>query len=117
MTEQQKRILSAILLPAIATVLFFLWSIFLDPHTSGYDAEYVGSKTCGECHTQIYPEWQRSPHANMTRDPSPISVVGNFDGGNWMLPPEARRPFGDEQPAAKMYNRDGKYYMALRHPG
>lgn len=95
---------------------FLLWSVFLDPHTSGYDAEYVGSKTCGECHTQIYPEWQRSPHANMTRDPSPVSVVGNFDGGNWMLPPDARRPFGDEEPAAKMYSRDGKYYMALRHP-
>ena len=33
-----------------------------------------------------------------------------------MLPPEARRPFEDDQPAAKMYSSGGKYYMALRHP-
>ncbi len=116
MRKQQKQIMLAVLLPVIAAISFILWSVFLDPHSSGYDADYVGSKTCGECHTRIYPEWQRSPHANMTRDPSPTSVVGNFDGGNWMLPPQARRPFGDEQPAAKMYSRDGKYYMALRHP-
>jgi len=106
----------AVLLPVIGMGLFLLWSVFLDPHSSGYDADYVGSKTCGECHTNIYPEWQRSPHANMVRDPSPVSVVGNFDGGNWMLPPEARRPFGDDLPAARMFSRDGKYYMALRHP-
>ncbi len=33
-----------------------------------------------------------------------------------MLPLEARRPQGDDQAAAKMYQRDGKYTMALRHP-
>jgi hypothetical protein len=95
---------------------FLLWSIFLDPYSDQFDAEYVGNQVCAECHTQIYPEWQRSPHAKMTRDPTPESVVGNFDGGKWMLPENARRSFGDDQPAAKMYQQDGKYFMALRHP-
>jgi len=100
----------------LAVAGFVAWSFYLDPYSTQFDAEYVGSEVCAECHTQIYPEWKRSPHANMTRDPSPETVVGNFDGGSWMLPPEARRPFNDDQPAARMYSENGKYYMALRHP-
>jgi hypothetical protein len=116
MQKQQKRIAIFAMLAIFSSALFLLWSVFLDPYSSGFDADYVGNEVCGECHTRIYPEWQRSPHANMTRDPTEVSVVGDFDGGSWMLPAEARRPLVDEQPAAKMYFEDGKYFMALRHP-
>lgn len=96
--------------------IFILWSLSLESFTDKFDADYIGSETCGECHTQIYPEWQRSPHANMTRKPARNTVVGDFNDGSWMLPPEGRRTTGDDQPAAKMYQDDGKYLMALRHP-
>jgi len=102
-----------ITLPAAALLL---WLVFFEDYSRGFDAEYVGSAVCGECHSSIYPEWKRSPHANMTRSPTAESVVGEFDGGSWMLPAEARRPLVDELPAARMYQQDGKYYMALRHP-
>ena len=106
----------ASLVVVIPVMLIVLAVAFLESYSSDFDADYVGSEVCGECHSNIYPEWQRSPHANMTREPSAVSVVGDFDGGSWMLPQEGRRPFKDEQAAAKMYHRDGKYYMAQRHP-
>ena len=116
MTKQKKRIVIGALLVVIPLVLLALWTLSLESFSNGFDADYVGSKVCAECHTQIYPEWQRSPHANMTRDPSENTVVGDFSDGVWMLPPEARRSNVDDLPAAKMYQRDGKYFMALRHP-
>ncbi|MBW3599789.1 MAG: hypothetical protein KY475_21280 [Planctomycetes bacterium] len=33
-------------------------------HPSGY--EFVGSSTCGECHTQAYEIWQTTPHHHAT---------------------------------------------------
>lgn len=102
--------IAAVMLVAVMTF------VFLDPYAKRFDAEYVGSETCGECHTLIYDEWQRSPHANMTRRPTPRSVVGDFDGGAWTLPVEARADPDDESPVARMYRADDRYYMAMRHP-
>ena len=34
------------------------------PHPSG--RTYVGSETCGECHTQAYEHWQKTPHSHAT---------------------------------------------------
>lgn len=34
------------------------------PHPSG--RKFEGSETCGECHTQAYAKWQRTPHAHAT---------------------------------------------------
>ena len=115
MGKPRKTTLAAVLI-IVPIALFCVWAVFIETYSTGYDAEYVGSEVCGSCHTQIYPEWQRSPHANMTRDPSGETVVGNFDDAVWMLPPDARRGESDELPAAKMYQRDGKFTMALRHP-
>ena len=90
--------------------------LYYDYHASGFDAQYVSAEVCGGCHTQIFPEWQRSPHANMTRRPSPQSVVGDFDNASWTLPESAQRLATDIEPAVQMYMDDGKYFMALRHP-
>ncbi len=78
--------------------------------SSLYDAEYVGASVCGDCHTQIYPQWERSPHANMTRDASAASVVGDFNNVDWFSNSDPSAP------TAKMYTEDGQYFMALRHP-
>jgi hypothetical protein len=89
-----------------------------ESYESLYDAEYVGSETCGECHTVIYDRWQDSPHAKMAREASAESVVGNFVDGQYMLPEAAWvYPEDSELPAAIMYVQDGYYTMAIRKPG
>ncbi|MHC4428612.1 MAG: multiheme c-type cytochrome, partial [Planctomycetota bacterium] len=85
--------------------------------TSVYDATYVGSARCGECHTNVYAQWRDSSHALMIREPSPSSVVGDFDDGVWMLPPEHRRQADDELPAAQMHREGDAFYVSLRKPG
>jgi len=32
-------------------------------------AHYAGSKSCAKCHAQIYARWQKTPMANVVRDP------------------------------------------------
>ena len=32
-------------------------------------AHYVGSQTCQKCHADIYEHWQKTPMANVVRDP------------------------------------------------
>jgi hypothetical protein len=116
MGSSKKTLVTVAALITISLMVFAVWAVYFESYSAAFDADYVGSAVCGECHTQIYPEWQRSPHANMTRKPSESTVVGDFSDGSWMLPPKARRSAEDELPAAKMYHRDDKYYMALRHP-
>jgi len=95
-------------------VTFYL---YLERYSPRFDADYVGAAVCGECHTQIYPEWKRSPHANMVRDPDDRSVVGDFDEATWTLPEADQRIPLDAEPAARMFSDAGKYFMALRVPG
>ncbi|MEW5986900.1 MAG: cytochrome c3 family protein [Chloroflexota bacterium] len=99
---------------ALAAVIFF--STEYESYASLYDADYVGAETCGACHKIIYDQWQESPHAKMTRKPSAASVVGDFNDTTWTLPPEYQKLPGDDQPAAHIFQQDGAYYMALRHP-
>lgn len=94
----------------------FVFSIEYESFTSLYDADYVGSEACGECHDIIYAEWEVSPHANMARPAGPETVVGDFDDGSWTLPEDAQVLPADDLPAAKMVHEGDTYYMALRHP-
>jgi hypothetical protein len=104
------------LLGAVGVLLVLAAFIRFESYESLYDAEYVGSETCGECHTITYDRWLESPHAKMLREPSAESVVGDFDDGSWTPPESARVPPNDDTPAARMYTEDGKYFMALRDP-
>lgn len=89
-----------------------------ESYASLYDADYTGSEACGDCHSIIYERWLESPHANMTREPDEISVVGNYDDGSWFIPPEAQvDAFDASLPAARMYHEGDRYFMALRRPG
>jgi predicted CXXCH cytochrome family protein len=37
--------------------------------TTSTHAHYVGSQSCKKCHAQIYEHWQKTPMANVVRDP------------------------------------------------
>jgi predicted CXXCH cytochrome family protein len=43
-------------------------------------AEYVGSKSCAECHAKAYSDWLKTRMANVVRDPAqhPEAVLGDF---------------------------------------
>jgi hypothetical protein len=105
-------IIAAVILALLLSLTAFTR---FESYTSLYDAEYVGSERCGECHTVTYQRWAESPHANMTRRPAADTVVGDFEDGSWTPPPEARVT-PDEPAAARMYRQGGDYYMALRDP-
>jgi len=73
------------------------------------DAEYVGSKVCGDCHTQNYALWKDSPHAKMVRRPAKDTVVGNFDDHEWKVP-------GTSTVVARMTNDGESWFMGFRNP-
>jgi predicted CXXCH cytochrome family protein len=43
-------------------------------------AHYVGSQACAKCHAQIYDRWQKTPMANVVRDPKthPDAIIPNL---------------------------------------
>jgi predicted CXXCH cytochrome family protein len=43
-------------------------------------AHYVGSQACEKCHAQIYNRWQKTPMANVVRDPKdhPDAIIPNL---------------------------------------
>lgn len=93
------------------------WSAWqADRFHQRYDADYVGSPVCGECHRLNHEQWVRSPHANMVREPTPETVIGDFDDGEFRLPEHSPDPLAG-QVVARSYTRDGSYFLALRHPG
>ncbi len=105
-----------LLLAALGLAGVLLAFTRFESYESLYDAEYVGSQACGECHTIVYERWRDSPHARMVQAAAPASVVGNFSDGSWTPPPEARLHPDEGQPVARMYQENGAYFMALRHP-
>ncbi|MEQ9497833.1 MAG: multiheme c-type cytochrome [Deltaproteobacteria bacterium] len=106
-----------LIIAAVVCVAFGVWVWRVaEPFAPEYDATYVGSTKCGQCHTQVYDDWRESSHAKMTRRPTPESVVGDFDDHAWTLPPDAQRSLADTEPAARMFREGDKYFMALRHP-
>ncbi len=87
-----------------------------ESYSSLYDAEYVGAGECAGCHGGIYETWQESPHANMTRVPSPETVVGDFEDHAWHLPESGWEGSATGPVAARMVRKGERYYMALRDP-
>ena len=47
-------------------------------------AHYVGSKSCQKCHAEIYEHWQKTPMANVVRDPKehPEAIIPNLATNN-----------------------------------
>lgn len=102
---------------SVGLLLILFGLVRFESYASLYDAEYVGSAKCGECHTVIYQEWLQSPHSKMTRRANAASIVGNFSDGEYHIPEQYATPSDDGVPAAKMYEANGQHIMALRNPG
>ena len=47
-------------------------------------AHYVGSQACEKCHAEIYRRWQKTPMANVVRDPRehPDAILGDLSTNN-----------------------------------
>ena len=47
-------------------------------------AHYVGSQACAKCHAQIYEHWQKTPMANVVRDPKqhPDAIIPDLATNN-----------------------------------
>ena len=47
-------------------------------------AHFVGSQACAKCHEQIYEHWQKTPMANIVRDPRqhPDAIIPDLDTNN-----------------------------------
>ncbi len=73
-----------------------------------FDADYVGSAVCGDCHTIIHGQWSGSPHANMVRRPDTGSVVGDFNQGEFRLPADSPDPLAGEV-VARTFVEDDRY--------
>jgi len=59
-----------------------------DPHGTGVTSnilrqDYVGSKVCEPCHSEIYAAWVRSPMHQMTRLPDGARIRAPFDGSEF----------------------------------
>ncbi|MCB9890773.1 MAG: hypothetical protein H6832_02610 [Planctomycetes bacterium] len=104
----------AIALVVVGTLVAF--AVGYQSYDSLYDASYVGSAKCIECHTITGDAWQHSPHAKMVRPPTPESVVGNFDDHEWFVPARYRKTARDHEPIARMRHVAGRYYMEFRNP-
>jgi predicted CXXCH cytochrome family protein len=54
-----------------------------ESHTS-VSAHYVGSQACEKCHTEIYQHWQKTPMANVVRDPQqhPDAIIPDLATNN-----------------------------------
>jgi len=103
------------LLTVLLLVGFVIAVIFAlrTPAPEVFHADFVGSEVCGDCHWINYDEWKISPHHNIARDPDQTSVVGDFNEGSYYFPQQDPKAEGT-LPAAKMYQRAGDYFMALR---
>ena len=61
--------------------LFAVWLLPAGASAQGPGtARYVGSEACAACHAQIYARWQKTPMANIVRDPRahPEAVLPDF---------------------------------------
>jgi len=107
-------VIAAALVAVVASALAWTWWR-AEQFDARFDASFVGSKACADCHTIVHAQWKVSPHANMVRDPGAESVIGDFDNGEFRLPAESPDPLAGEV-VARTSTRDGRYFMSLRHP-
>ena len=73
----------------------------------GQQDEFVGSKTCSNCHIDEYKSWLKSTHANAGGKPSSNRILAPFDGqkieinNGWFIP----------------YKKDNRYFFRAQENG
>ncbi|GAC13142.1 multiheme c-type cytochrome [Aliiglaciecola lipolytica] len=81
-----------------------------DSYEQVFQAEYVGSEACGDCHLINYDAWLKSPHHNIAHSPSEETVVGNFNNGTFYLNTDPNK----SAPAVKSFREGDEFYLALK---
>lgn len=69
-------------------------------------AEYVGKKSCLECHREQAEQWKGSDHDWAMAPPTEETVLGDFDNAE----------FEHYGITSKMFRRDGKYFVTTEGP-
>ena len=59
-----------------------------------YELEYLGSASCGRCHSPEYKAWQNSLHIKMTKPISEAEIVGDFRDGTKFADHDRSYAFG-----------------------
>lgn len=67
------------------------------------DREYTGSVACAACHEQVYDQWERSLHVQMTKPVEQARIVGDFSGVR----------FAAHGRAYELGQRDGRPVMTI----
>ena len=71
--------------------------------------EFVGAKTCAECHPQAYEAWNKSHHSWAMRSPHEKNVLGDFNDASFTHKGDVSRFFKrDGQFMIQSAGRDGK---------
>jgi predicted CXXCH cytochrome family protein len=70
-------------------------------------AEYVGGKTCAECHATEVEAWRGSDHDLAMQVADEKSVLGDFAGAKFMY----------AGTTSTFFRRDGKFYVSTDGPG
>ena len=85
--------------------------------------DYVGSKTCGKCHVDVYENWSHTGMAQMLRPYKPENILGDFVTDNvFYIGDEVSHEGGDyefiagkdREPFARMIIDRGRHYFEIR---
>jgi predicted CXXCH cytochrome family protein len=84
---------------------------------------YVGSKTCGTCHVDIYENWSHTGMARMLRPYRPENILGDFVADNVFYTGDEAAlqggaykfiPGKDREPFARMIIDHGRHYFQIK---
>jgi Tfp pilus assembly protein PilF len=54
-----------------------------DSHPTTTTAQFIGSRSCAQCHQREYTEWQSSQHAAAMQEANDKTVLGDFSGATF----------------------------------
>ncbi|WP_017221241.1 HEAT repeat domain-containing protein [Moritella dasanensis] len=72
----------------------------------GFTAEYVGSKTCVNCHEDAYQDWQGSQHQLAMQHASKESILGDFNNAEFISNGKVNR----------FYTKGDQYWVNIEGP-
>ncbi len=74
--------------------------------------DYLGSKSCRDCHQDRYQSWAKTHHRRMTQEASPEAVLGRFDGTKYTYWGYTVRPVREGQRYFfEYYDRSGQQLL------
>ena len=69
--------------------------------TSTTTAQFIGSRSCAQCHQREYTEWQSSQHAVAMQEANDKTVLGDFSGAT----------FSHGGVTSTFYKKDDKFWV------